>query len=128
MAHESLIHRIDGKLAHDVANVIDADLAVDGIDELLDTMAPRAFARGQSGLAGILHLEATDSDARWTAKMTPDSIAVTRGPNGARIADVTLRGKASDLLLVLYNRADIDSVDVTGDEELIRSWREQVRL
>ncbi|MEP6464086.1 MAG: maleylpyruvate isomerase family mycothiol-dependent enzyme [Frankiaceae bacterium] len=128
MAHESLIHRIDAKLAHDVANVIDADLAVDGVDELFDTMAPRTFARGVPEINGILHLAANDADARWTAKMAPDSIAVSRGPSGARSADVTLRGKASDLLLVLYNRADTDTVDVLGNEQLLRDWREKVKI
>ena len=128
MAHESLIHRIDAKLAHDVANVIDADLAVDGLDELLGTLAPRVFGRGVPGLAGTMHLEASDSDARWTAKLTPEAITVTRGPGGGRGGDVTLRGKASDLLLVLYNRADVDTVDLTGDDGLLTRWRDQVHI
>lgn len=128
MAHESLIHRIDAKLAHDMGNVVEPDLAADGIDELLDVLAPRAFGRGAAGLAGIMHLQPRDSDARWTAKLAPDSIAVTRGPIGARGADVTLQGKASDLLLVLYNRADVDTIDVTGDEGLVSRWREKVQL
>jgi uncharacterized protein (TIGR03083 family) len=128
MAHESLIHGIDAKLAHDVAIVINADLAVDGIDELFDTMAPRAFAGSIPDLAGTMHLQASDSDARWTAKMTPDSIAVTRGPSGVHGVDVTLHGKASDLLLVLYNRADADVVDSTGDERLLADWRAKVHF
>lgn len=128
MAHESLIHRVDAKLAHDVANVIDADLAVDGVAELLDTLAPRVFDRGIAGLAGTMHLSATDADAPWTVKLAPDSITVSRGASGSRSADVTLRGKASDLLLVLYNRADADTVDLDGDEGLLARWREGVRL
>lgn len=128
MAHESLIHRIDAKLAHDVANVIESDLAVDGVDELFDTLAPRAFGQGIPGLAGMMHLQATDADARWTLKLAPDFLAVTRGPSGARGADVTLTGKASGLLLVLYNRADVDTVDLTGAEQVLLDWRAKVQF
>lgn len=128
MAHESLIHRIDAQLAHDMSNVIERDLAVDGVDELLDTMAPRTFAAGVSGVAGTMHLHARDAHARWTAKIASDSLAVARGPSGSRSADVTLTGKASDLLLVLYNRADVDTLEIAGDEGLLRGWREKVRI
>lgn len=128
MAHESLIHHIDAKLAHDVANVVDADLAVDGVDELFDTLAPRAFGKGVAELSGTMHLVASDSNARWTVKMAPNSIAITQGPSGNRSADLTLSGKASDLLLVLYNRADEDTVDATGDVSLLSGWREHVKL
>jgi uncharacterized protein (TIGR03083 family) len=128
MAHESLIHRVDAKLAHDVAQVIPADLAVDGIDEALDVLAPRAFSNGVPGLSASLHLAAIDVNEQWTATLTPDSIAVGHGPSGARTADVVLRGKASELLLVLYNRTDLDAVDVSGDDRVLTAWREEVHF
>jgi len=39
LAHESLIHRIDGEQAHDLPSDIDQDLASDGVDEVVTRIA-----------------------------------------------------------------------------------------
>lgn len=126
MAHETLIHRIDLQLTHDVAVVVDVDQAVDAIDEVFEAVLPRLYERGRlDGLEGTLHLRATDAGVRWTAKLTPESAAVTRDGGGG---DLALAGKASELLLLIYNRGDLGSVDVAGDPALIEAWRERVRF
>lgn len=126
MTHESLIHRYDAERAHEVATTIDIDLAVDGIDEVFDAIAPRMLGRRTvPGLDGTLRLVASDADGQWSAKLAPDSISVTRGPGGG---DLTVRGRTADLLLLLYNRGDCAECELTGAQELLTVWRDHVHF
>ena len=45
MTHESAVHRYDAQRAHGLAQPIDADLACDGMDELVDLLLPRIVRR-----------------------------------------------------------------------------------
>jgi uncharacterized protein (TIGR03083 family) len=45
MAHESSVHRYDAQASHGVVQPIDAELAGDGLDELVDIIAPRVYGR-----------------------------------------------------------------------------------
>lgn len=124
MAHESLIHRWDADNAYDGPHVLDVDLAIDALDELLDTIVPRLLVdHPVEGLAGTMALAATDTGERWTVKLTPDSVSVTRGAGGG---DVRVAGRVSELLLLLYNRTGLDSCDVAGDVRLLQLWSERV--
>lgn len=61
-------------------------------------------AGGQDVGAGegeTLHLHAFDPAAEWTLTLTPEGLAVERGHTKA---DLALRGAASDLELLLYDR------------------------
>jgi hypothetical protein len=67
-----------------------------------------------------VHLHATDVAGEWFIE--PNG----RVDRGHARGDVALRGTASDLLLALYNRVDIDDLDVIGDGELARHLVERV--
>lgn len=126
MAQESAVHRYDGQLAHDVTEPIDADLAADGISEVFDTILPRLFAHGPvDGLDGTMRLVATDAGTEWTAKFTPESVVVSRGPGHG---ELTVTATASDLLLLLWNRARRERLEVTGDRRLLDLWIAGVRF
>jgi hypothetical protein len=89
--------------------VVDVDIAVEGIDELLSNLPHAAyFAPGLAELRGddeCIALHATDTDATWLIRLVPAGYAWdwSSGP-----ADVTLRGRAADLLLGLYRRREAD--------------------
>ena len=59
---------------------------------------------------------------------------VTLGPEGPTVehahakGDVAVRGTASDLLLLLWNRVPVDRCEVFGDAGLLDRWREAVTL
>ena len=126
IAHETSMHRWDGENARGTAHAIDAELAVDAIDEALRiTLATRLRYKPQHRLSGTLHLHATDVEGEWLVEIAPDSLAVT---NEHGKGDVAVRGVVSDLLLVLYNRESADEVEVFGDRELLERWREGVRF
>ena len=109
MLFETVVHRTDAAFALEVEPVVDADVAVEGIDELLSNLPHAAyFAPGLADLRGddeCIALRATDADAMWLIRLVPAGYAWdwSDGP-----ADVTLHGRAADLLLGLYRRREVD--------------------
>jgi uncharacterized protein (TIGR03083 family) len=128
MAIETAIHRWDAESAHGVAQPIDADLAVDAIDELFDVIMPVRAADALTGEGETLHLHATDVDGEWLVTLTSGRPTVERMHAKG---DVAVRGPASDLLLLLWNRGDAASrerLQVFGDSGLLDRWADSVRL
>lgn len=119
MAQETAVHRRDADPAP-----LDAALAVDGVDELLDLFAPRLPAERFAGVSGTIHLHATDGDdgaGEWLVHLTPEGI---RAEHGHAKGGVALRGTAGDLLLWTWNRAPVDErFQVFGDATLLDAWR-----
>ncbi|TWS19413.1 maleylpyruvate isomerase family mycothiol-dependent enzyme [Tsukamurella asaccharolytica] len=120
MAQEVSIHRWDLQNAlPDGAEPLPAWTAADGITELTRMQIPLIL--GKKGLpaelAGkVIAIEATDTGDRWTLRLRADGIDVLDEPVPA---DVTLRGTASDLDLVLWRRAEPGTVDLTGEREVL---------
>ena len=106
---EAAVHRWDMQLATGVERApIAAVAAADAIDEFLDVSLP--FALRNVTLPGSIHLHCTDTAGEWIVR-ADGSVE----PIHAK-GDAALRGSASDLLLTLYGRLPIMSVDVVGDE------------
>ena len=100
--------------------MVDADVAVEGIDELLSNLPHAAyFAPGLAELRGddeTIALHATDTEATWRIRLVPAGYAWDWSDEPA---DVTLRGGAADLLLAIYRRRDVhDGGRFTLDGEL----------
>jgi hypothetical protein len=53
---------------------------------------------------------------------------VVRDVLGGEDADGTVRGRASDLYLLLWNRGSTDALEVDGDAALLDLWRQSVRV
>ena len=116
MAEETAIHRWDA-----AAGDIRADLAVDGVDELLELFAPRIPAERLSGVDGSIHLHATDTEGEWLVRLSPGGISFE---HGHAKGDLALRGRAADLLLWSWNRARVDDrFETFGDLGLLEAWR-----
>jgi uncharacterized protein (TIGR03083 family) len=111
MAQETAVHRWD---ADDVAGhrtAIEAVLASDGVDEFLEhflTWRDDASAP----VAGSVHLHCTDVAGEWTVREGDHAFVVSR--EHAK-GDGAIRGAASDVLLTLWRRQPLSSVDVVGD-------------
>ena len=123
-AHEASIHRWDAEHALGEAAPIPADVAVDGIDELLEFFVairdPSAFA-GE----GTLHFHATDTEGEWFVARTADGM---EWEHGHRKGDVAARGTASDLLLFVWGRVPPERLEVFGDAALLAEWQRLVRF
>jgi len=122
MAQETAMHRWDAD-----HSPIAADLALDGVDEHLELFAPRLPAEKLDGARGTIHLHATDVDGdggEWLVRLTDDGIQFE---HGHAKGDVAVRGRASDLLLWVWNRAPVDDrFEVFGEPSLLQTWRQHV--
>ncbi len=124
MVHETAVHRTDAEVALGRTPVIDAAVAVDGVEELLDNLphaeyfAPHvANLRGEGELLRLRSPEAT-----WLVPLQPDGFSWVRDDQDPG-ADATLSAPtASDLLLVLYGRRRPQPGEVEGRAELVERW------
>lgn len=119
MAQETVIHRIDAELAAGVeSDPIPTDLAVDGIDEVLDRFLAFASHHFREDFAGALdsltgqRVLVETTDAAWQINLDAEVITLTE-PDGS--TDATVRADPETLLRWLWRRTDEDAVTTTGD-------------
>lgn len=125
MAHESAIHRNDAQRAHGVAQPIDAELAHDGMDELIDVIIPRVIERDELTLPTMsVSFVATD-EGDWHVQLGEDGL---QRLDVAKEPTVTARGTASALLLAAYGRVPWEILDVDGDAECLQTWTGLLRF
>lgn len=131
MLHETTVHYADAEMALGGTPAIDATVAADGIDELLENLPHAAyFAPGVTELRGdgeALHLHATDAEAEWTIRLHADGFTWDRDHSKATTA---ARGPIGDLFLLMYGRrhpAD-KRLEVLGDEAFLARWLENSAL
>jgi uncharacterized protein (TIGR03083 family) len=126
MAHETAVHRADAEIAVGREPEFEPDLAVDAIDEWLGYMS--GIGASDSRVAAlpdgaVLHVHVTDEgvDGEWLVRRQGDSVTVQLGHGKG---DVTVRGPAGRLLLVLLRRLPPDDpqVEVLGDAALLTGW------
>ena len=116
MAQETAVHRWDAEAAAGDPSPIDAELAVDGVDEFFELFTAGA-AEGAADVGGTVHLHATDADGEWLV----DTDMQVRREHAK--GDAAVRGTASDLLLLLWRRVDLDDdgrFEVFGDAAVAR--------
>ncbi|HEX6967955.1 MAG TPA: maleylpyruvate isomerase N-terminal domain-containing protein [Micromonosporaceae bacterium] len=122
MAHESAVHRWDAQAALSAATPIEAKLAADGIGEVLDSWLPAGRRRSSSPRYGVVHLVATDCAQEWFVRLRGAGMALL---DTATILDddrhprARASGTASDLLLALWGRLDLDALELGGDVALL---------
>lgn len=121
MAQETAVHRADVESAFGAVTPVDAELAVDGVDEVLTMMLAGDWSTDpEPSLTGTAAVET--GGRRWHVTMTP--VEVTVGPAGD--AEATVTGDPSDVLLWLWGRGD--GVRISGDDEAARRFRERLAL
>lgn len=128
MACETAVHRVDAQGAAGAMTPIDARLAVDAMDELLDVIVPARTAFGaEASLGGSIHFHCTDVAGEWLVSAADGTVDVTRAHAKG---DAAVRGPASDVLLWAYNRAPegASAIEVFGDEAVRAAWHASVRF
>jgi uncharacterized protein (TIGR03083 family) len=124
-SQETAVHRYDAETAAGTPTPIDAELAVDGIDEFLTVFLPRLADNFAEVGDGTLHLHCTDVEGEWLVARRDGAVTVT--PEHAK-GDVAARGRASDLLLFLWGRVPSDALEVFGDVDLLARFRNAIRV
>jgi uncharacterized protein (TIGR03083 family) len=132
MVHDGLIHRFDAELTVGRDGPVGADLAVDGVTDLLTSIftlsppdsADPIFAE-LCGSGQTLHFHATDPElgraGEWLVQRTPAGVTVEYRHSPA---DVSVSGPARQLLLLLNRRIPLSlaGVDIVGDGDLFQHW------
>jgi uncharacterized protein (TIGR03083 family) len=126
--HEVTVHTVDAlqALGRDEAGwAVPADLAADGVDEVLRVFFPRMTERGAfPDVRTRLHLQATDVGRSWVVAPgegdgPPAIVPWTAGTPTARATDAppaeAVAGTASDLYLALWHRVPPERLRVDGE-------------
>ncbi|MGH6655379.1 MAG: maleylpyruvate isomerase family mycothiol-dependent enzyme [Actinocrinis sp.] len=130
MLFETTIHRTDAEAAAGVAGRIEPTVAVDAVDELLESLPYAAYFRPKvhdlHGDGETIHLHATDLDGtglpgEWLITLEPDGF---RWSHAHVKGAVAVRGTAQDLALFAYGRrkAVDPALEVVGDTSLLAHW------
>jgi uncharacterized protein (TIGR03083 family) len=107
--HETALHRWDLEQALGRPAVIDAEVALDGIDEVLTVMLPRQ-----------VRLRRVEESSRWVCLRVDGedwALALSAGRDLQPVASVA--ADAPTVLLLLWGRLGLDSVSVDGDREAL---------
>jgi uncharacterized protein (TIGR03083 family) len=125
MTHETVIHRIDVEQAHGVVTPIDADLALDGIDEVLyPTLGGPWWEEGDTAYPIDATVRLTAGGRSWTVHADATSLDVRQGAEGAR-GDIAaeVSGDPAQVYLWLWGRAGEDAIEAAGDPDVVRALR-----
>ncbi len=128
MAQETVVHRVDAELARGSVGPIPADLALDGVDEVLDCFLRYETHTWTEEFAASLPSEATApvlvacGGQSWLVRATPDGVDLQPAAAGAD-ASAQVSGDPVAMLLWLWRRAGDDRVTISGDTELVAGLR-----
>lgn len=114
---ETMVHRWDAENALAEGTRFDAELATDGIDEILFVFLPEDDET-YSGPLGVIELGTSDTEVGWVLTLKPDGPIAERTSAGAN-ADARITAPANDLLLFCWGRRGPDSVEASGDPQLL---------
>jgi len=112
MAQETTVHRWDAENAVGETGPIDAELAADGIDEMLGVFISRE-GHIYRGAPGTICLRCTDVPGESLVTLTPGGVPTYQSGPGDH--DAVLQGSAEELLLLVWRRLEIDAV---GDDRV----------
>jgi len=124
-AQETSVHRFDAESAADDPTPLDAVMAADGIDEFLVAFLPRLADNVAALGDATIHVHCTDVEGEWLVTQRDGDLSVTR--EHAK-GDAAARGSASDLMLFLWGRVPVTSLEVFGDADLLARFGEAIRV
>jgi uncharacterized protein (TIGR03083 family) len=119
MANEASIHRWDCESATGTPIPIDAVLAEDGVHEFVDIWFPSAIADAEQPALGgdgsVVRLR-SDGGSAWDLILGREGVEVTEE---ADRPVATVSASASDLVLLLWRRNELDDVRIEGDRTAV---------
>jgi uncharacterized protein (TIGR03083 family) len=127
---EAAVHTYDAQITLGAPQPLPDEAALDGVDEFLSTCCATTTAWPHKPAA--LDFHATEGRS-WRLSLSADGARTTRLPTatataageGPDAAAASVRGTASEVVLMLYDRIPIDSLQLHGDRrlfDLLRAW------
>ena len=127
-AHEVGMHRVDADLALGRNIGFTADMATDGIDELLTGFAPRKRTPLRSNVPRRLLIAPDDSPTAWLVTISDQPVVTERLATRASDADCTVTGASSAIYEALWNRRDAEGFSLNGDAAVLALFRSGVQI
>lgn len=124
MAHETSVHRRDVESAAGEVTPIAADLAVDGIDEILTIMLEGDWSEERVATASGSRVLVSSADHDWEVTLGSRQVDVVRSSSGTAAAMVS--GEPGEVLLWLWGRGPQPHAD--GDPAVVTELRERLAL
>lgn len=125
MAQEAAVHRVDAESGTGSESGVEHDLAVDGIDEVLDWFLSFQAEDVGTDAPGRGTVAVRTADRIWRLVLTPDAVEVLREPGPA---EAVVSGEASELYLWLWGRRPDSAVRLEGDPELLAGLRHRLHV
>jgi uncharacterized protein (TIGR03083 family) len=129
-AHETAVHRVDAERAagrtSDELSPLAPTLAADGVDELLSCFVPRRRTGLRAHPPTSLRVRCTDEEAGWVLQIDGDGVTTSPVVDGD--AACTVRGRAADLYLALWNRLGPEVLAVEGDPDVLALFLDRVHV
>jgi uncharacterized protein (TIGR03083 family) len=119
---EAAVHTYDAQVAVGETWALPDDVALDGVEEFLATCCSTTSAWPHR--AADLDFEVTEGRS-WRLSLSADGCRTARLAGEGAAPDAAVRGSASEVVLVLYDRISIDSLPLRGDRglfDLLRAW------
>jgi uncharacterized protein (TIGR03083 family) len=121
MMQETVIHRADVEAAVGPIHAIDDEVAVDGVDELLERMLCYDEEAYREAAGSGQRIAVDVGAAAWTVTLAQDRATLEEGAAGD--ADAQIGGVPGDVLLALWNRRTYDTVETDGDAAALAALR-----
>jgi hypothetical protein len=124
MAHETAVHRVDAGDAFRRAVVVEDELAIDGIDEVLELFVPFSTRKDRWPPGGHLWLARSDGSEQWVIEPNADRVEVRRQlPDGIQAERFArMEAPAAELFLICWGRRVPAGTAMTGSAALLEHW------
>lgn len=130
---EIAVHTYDAQITLGTPQPLPDEAALDGVDEFLSTCCAWTSAWPHKAAAVDFHaiegrswrLSLSGDGARTTRLPTPGTMSDTVADEDPDAAAASARGTASELVLTLYDRIPVDSLQLHGDRhlfDLLQAW------
>ncbi|MEV7171282.1 maleylpyruvate isomerase family mycothiol-dependent enzyme [Streptomyces sp. NPDC093224] len=119
---ELAVHTYDVQLAGGAAQALPAEVAVDGVEAFLTTVAATSVPWPFEPATIDLHAAEGRS---WRLTLDASGVRCDGLAGGTEPGDLVMRGTASDLVLYFYARLPMDALENTGDTrpmEQLAEW------
>jgi len=124
LAVEVGVHRWDVESVLGEHAPVPADLAVQEVENVFGNFAPRLAGSGVADIGGTVWLQATDTAAGWSARVSDGRLTTERAADAPANTAVAVTGAAQDIALLVWKRAlpPRAELDVAGNVDVLKRF------